>query len=89
MNFWYLHDARLRLLDRDKCCVYCGEELSMKTASIDHMIPKSKGGSDDDSNLVLSCKACNDAKQDLMPLEFIMIRNGYWNRLSENIVVCW
>jgi 5-methylcytosine-specific restriction endonuclease McrA len=29
---------------------------------IDHVIPMSRGGSDDLSNLVLSCSTCNEAK---------------------------
>lgn len=93
-DFWVWRDARMRILDRDKCCVYCGDtSLTLRTASIDHLIPKAKGGTNDDSNLALSCKKCNTDKEDLLPLEFIMIKNGYWNRLKQGdtakVVVCW
>lgn len=43
-------------------CHYCGIELNIETATIDHFIPKSKCGSNELRNLVLSCKSCNQEK---------------------------
>lgn len=43
-------------------CAYCGLNISQESMSIDHFYPKSKGGSDDISNLIPSCSACNTAK---------------------------
>jgi 5-methylcytosine-specific restriction endonuclease McrA len=49
-------------------CVYCGQG---ETAfEIDHVVPKSRGGSDRVSNLVLSCHDCNRAKGDRTAAEF-------------------
>lgn len=45
-------------------CWYCGQQLRGET-HIDHIQPKSAGGSDDESNLALACSFCNLAKQDL------------------------
>jgi 5-methylcytosine-specific restriction endonuclease McrA len=42
-------------------CVYCGSTLKL---SLDHVIPQSKGGSHDPSNLVTACKSCNCSKKD-------------------------
>lgn len=42
-------------------CWYCGTSLSQ--ICIDHVIPKSRGGSDDESNLVFSCRGCNSSKR--------------------------
>jgi len=39
----------------DECCVYCGDEAN----SVDHIIPISKGGTDDLNNLVAACARCN------------------------------
>lgn len=54
------------------CCEYCGVDLvhnriAWDAAQFDHVIPKSKSGSDDESNLALSCKVCNNAKMTFVP----------------------
>ena len=33
-------------------------------ATIDHIIPKSRGGTDVESNLVIACQSCNAKKKD-------------------------
>lgn len=40
-------------------CAYCGNEENL---TLDHIIPKSKGGSDRITNLVCACKQCNHHK---------------------------
>jgi 5-methylcytosine-specific restriction endonuclease McrA len=46
--------------DENKC-QYCG---STKHLTIDHVVPKSKGGSEDWTNLVVACSSCNTKKGD-------------------------
>lgn len=48
-------------LEHDHCCVYCGERTIMTR---DHVIPLSKGGSNDISNIVPACLTCNLRKSD-------------------------
>jgi hypothetical protein len=48
-------------------CFYCGEILDIHEASIDHVIPQSKGGLDDTDNLVICCKYANQAFKDYYP----------------------
>lgn len=44
-------------------CVWCGATYQDGAAlSVDHLLARSWGGSDDPLNLVVACKACNDAK---------------------------
>jgi len=43
-------------------CWYCGIKLTDSTTHVDHIIPKSLGGSDSIFNLALACKHCNSAK---------------------------
>ena len=50
--------TRTNIFKRDnKTCQYCGSKSSSMT--IDHIIPKDKGGKDTWTNLVTACKKCN------------------------------
>ena len=50
---------RLRVLIRDQyVCAYCGEVADQ----VDHVIPRSAGGSNDMDNCVACCRRCNIAK---------------------------
>ena len=40
-------------------CVYCG---SSENLTVDHVRPRSKGGTDTADNLVTACRPCNQAK---------------------------
>ena len=43
-------------------CFWCDDLLTIYTASRDHVIPRSKGGSNKRSNLVWACRDCNVTK---------------------------
>jgi len=48
---------RKRILDRfNNKCVHCG---SIKKLQIDHIIPVSRGGREDENNMQILCKTCN------------------------------
>jgi hypothetical protein len=66
--------TRKRLLKRDNnSCQYCG---TTKHLTIDHIIPKSRGGKNTWSNLVTCCLRCNSNKGDRTPDEANMkLRN--------------
>ena len=52
-------------------CAYCHEEAtSTNRWEIDHILPRSRGGSDRPANLALSCHACNQAKGNRTAAEF-------------------
>jgi 5-methylcytosine-specific restriction endonuclease McrA len=52
-------------------CGICGHKiLNVDHANLDHIIPKSKGGIDDDSNLQISHRWCNQYKADSLEGEF-------------------
>jgi HNH endonuclease len=46
------------------CCEYCLSQLkfSADSFSVEHIVPQSRGGSDELANLALSCQRCNNAK---------------------------
>lgn len=50
-------------------CAYCGE--THDEMHRDHVVPRSRGGPDDPSNLVMACRPCNSAKGDLLPSEWL------------------
>ena len=43
-------------------CAYCDKELDNKTATIDHIVPKFKGGHNIKSNMCCCCSSCNREK---------------------------
>jgi len=56
--------SRRRVFHRDSyTCCYCGKKIKDKP-TIDHIIPKSKGGRTDYLNVVTSCTKCNFKKGD-------------------------
>lgn len=60
--------SRKNILRRDNYrCQYCGKK--MKTLTIDHVIPKSRGGTDSWDNLVAACVKCNNEKGSRTPEE--------------------
>lgn len=48
-------------------CAYCGDPLPTQ---VDHVIPRSRGGSDDRENLAPACRSCNMEKLDFTPEEY-------------------
>ena len=51
-------------------CQYCGARSNL---TVDHVIPRSKGGSSEWDNIVASCAPCNRRKGDLLPAQANMI----------------
>lgn len=58
---------RREVLRRDKyACQYCG---STKKLTLDHVIPRSKGGKHSWDNVVIACSGCNSRKGDRTPAQ--------------------
>lgn len=54
---------RWRVLVRDGfTCRYCGRMAPDVVLEVDHVVPRSVGGSDDEDNLVTACYDCNQGK---------------------------
>lgn len=54
---------RFEVFKRDSfTCQYCGRSAPDVLLEVDHIIPVSKGGTDDLLNLVTSCRDCNRGK---------------------------
>jgi CRISPR/Cas system Type II protein with McrA/HNH and RuvC-like nuclease domain len=64
---------RSRIYKRDNYeCAYCA---SKKTLTIDHIIPRSRGGNNTWNNLITCCHRCNVKKADRTPEEAGMVLN--------------
>ncbi len=66
--------SKKNIFARDKMkCQYCGKTCTPETATIDHVIPRSKWtgskGVSSYENVVTACKRCNKRKGDKTPLE--------------------
>ncbi|PAK63154.1 hypothetical protein B9K00_12875, partial [Staphylococcus caprae] len=45
--------------DQESQCLYCGKEVGVLTAELDHIVPRAGGGSSKRENLAAVCRACN------------------------------
>ena len=74
------YEVREYLLEKGgRTCSYCGAENV--PLEIDHVHPRSKGGSDRVSNLTLSCRACNQKKGNRPVEEFLAKRPDVLKRI--------
>lgn len=59
--------SRQNIFKRDKHkCLYCGIDDNL---TLDHVLPRSRGGKTSWTNLVTACKRCNSKKGDFTPEE--------------------
>lgn len=52
--------------DHAVCC-YCNKRLSVKSLTMDHVVPRKLGGKTDWNNVVSACEDCNTRKADHPP----------------------
>src|SRR5690606_36842553 len=50
-------------------CQYCGETPGRHQLTVDHVVPRSRGGAHTWTNLVTACTRCNQRKGSLTPEE--------------------
>ena len=66
--------SRKNVFARDNnTCQYCGQKFQKEELSMDHIIPRSKGGPSTYTNIVTACKPCNRYKDDRTPAEAGMV----------------
>lgn len=62
--------SRKNLFTRDNwTCQYCGGKPGSKELTVDHVLPKSQGGTSNFLNCVSACTACNHRKADKTPAQ--------------------
>ena len=67
----------VKFISNNSNCYYCGNALDEYSRTVDHILPKSKGGVLSKKNKVYSCLQCNQLKGDKTPDEFLDFMEGY------------
>lgn len=84
-------DLNYREVVRKDPCAFCGRRSNSKRKrrrpkramrTIDHIEPKSRGGRDNWSNITSSCYGCNQDKEDMNLLEFMLYKKGNYGAIS-------
>jgi len=95
-RFYAKRPSKLAIYFRDNfTCAYCGKQLTLSECTIDHVVPRSKGGDWSWENLVTACKECNSKKADRVkvpvfvkpskPSVFELQVKTLWDGLSNEI----
>jgi 5-methylcytosine-specific restriction endonuclease McrA len=74
------YEVREYLLEKfNRQCAYCGAKHT--PLEVEHIQPRSKGGSDRVSNLTLACNPCNQAKGNQDLKDFLSGKPDVWKRV--------
>ncbi|XID91521.1 HNH endonuclease [Paenibacillaceae bacterium WGS1546] len=64
--------VKFKVFRRDnQVCQECGKNVGFEELNFDHVIPWSKGGSSDESNIRLLCEACNKKRSNKYENEYL------------------
>lgn len=67
-NYGAVRFCRENVYIRDNfTCQYCGEKFSTKHLTLDHVVPASKAGPKNWTNVVAACRECNQRKANRTP----------------------
>ena len=66
-------------------CAYCRSD---RATTLDHLKPKSRGGSSLRSNLIPACQSCNHSKGSMNWLEWFQ-RQEFYNSVAQEIIEDW
>ena len=69
-------------------CIWCGRSLSSRhpDSSYEHLIPKSRNGTNHPDNLLPACLDCNNRRSNLSPAEWLEIIIGEGNQPRLDII---
>ena len=81
----YQYEVREYLLEKwQRKCAYCG--VKDVPLEVEHIVPKSKGGSNRVSNLAIACVPCNQAKSNSHIKEFLADKPSVLNRILSKLL---
>lgn len=65
------------VLRRDgPACVWCGREPWTRDRTLDHLLPRSRGGTRTPENMLLACRRCNRTRRSKAPVGYARERLG-------------
>lgn len=67
------------LMKQDNKCFYCERALTLEQSTIEHIIPKSRGGRKGFKNIVVACNDCNTLVGNFMSIEEL---DAYYDRVA-------
>lgn len=70
----------------DKRCAYCRKATALNDIQAEHVVPLSKGGANNTTNLLPSCGPCNADKRDLLLHEWAQDRA---TRQKSEVITSW
>lgn len=81
---WIRKDKRLAIYLRDGlACCWCGAGVEEGVClTLDHIAPRSQGGTNDVSNLITACKPCNSRRQDRSVVQYAFAVAAYLGTLT-------
>lgn len=96
--YWSVpHLTNRELFRRDRhVCLYCGASFGDKDLTRDHILPRSRGGTDRWTNVVTACRRCNvqkgcrtpeEARMPLLAVPFVPNSAEYLALLNRKILV--
>jgi hypothetical protein len=62
--------------DRDGRCVWCSTAAWPRDRTVEHLLPRSRGGRDGAHNLLPACRACNRARRSQAVVAYARRRAG-------------
>ena len=85
-------EEKQKILTKTKSkCAHCGKKLTVKSMTIEHIYPISKGGDNSEYNILPLCEACNKHKSnfiyhlDYYPYINIDLVELYWAKLLKSV----
>jgi 5-methylcytosine-specific restriction endonuclease McrA len=81
-----LYDWELReylLYRHNHICAYCSGASNDPILEREHVIPKSRGGTNRLGNQVIACHACNESKNNLLPAEWLAKLQASHSKLNQ------
>jgi len=70
-------------------CAYCGKQLTPDTATIDHILPKHKGGHNVRSNMCCCCNSCNRAKGSSLVEDWYTEQQLFYTKERFDKIMIW